>query len=128
MEIVAVAAGGALGALLRFSVSLLSTKILSGNYPWATFIVNIIGAFIIGFLWGIFERVEASKHLKSFALIGVIGSFTTFSTLSLDTVKLMQAGQTKTALAYIGVTNVLGISMVILGYIAAQRLSRTAWA
>jgi len=127
MEVVAVAAGGALGALLRFSVSLLSNKVFPGNYPWATFIVNIIGAFIIGFLWGLFERVEASKHLKNFALIGVIGSFTTFSTLSLDTVKLLQAGQTKAALAYIGVTNILGISMVILGYMAAQRINKIAW-
>ncbi len=128
MEIVAIAAGGALGALLRFSVAHLSTKFLTPNYPWATFIVNILGAFIIGFFWGIFQRIEVSKHLKQFTLVGLIGSFTTFSTLSLDTVKLLQNGQTKAALAYLGVTNFLGLSMVILGYLSAQKIHKFVWA
>ena len=124
MEVVAIAAGGAIGALLRFSVSHLSTKFFASNYPWATFIVNIIGAFIIGFFWGFFERVEVSKHLKQFTLVGLIGSFTTFSTLSLDTIKLIQGCQTKAALTYLGVTNFLGLSMVILGYLSAQKIHK----
>jgi len=128
VQVVSVAAGGALGALLRYLVSLLTTRTIAGEYPWATFIVNLLGAFIIGFLWGIFERSKVSTHIKSFVLVGIIGSFTTFSTLSLDAFKLMQAGQTKLALTHLTVTNILGLALVIGGYVLAQKINKLALA
>ena len=65
----AIAVGGALGAVMRYFVGLISTRLLGSDYPWGTLIVNLIGAFLIGFLWGVFEQLEISDRLKSFALV-----------------------------------------------------------
>ena len=122
----AVAAGGAVGAMMRYFVGLISTRLFGSDYPWGTVIVNLVGAFLIGFLWGLFEQVNISSNFKNFVLVGIIGSFTTFSTLSLDAFSLFRNGNTQLAFYHIVITNVLGFVLVAAGYLLAQRTVKLA--
>lgn len=122
-KLLSVAIGGAFGAILRFAVSHFSGKNSVSIFPWGTLIANLTGAFLIGLFWGFFENAKVSQHIKSFVIIGIIGSFTTFSTLSLETVKLFQQGYNKLGLINIAVTNILGILLVIAGFFASGQIN-----
>ncbi len=79
--------------------------------------------FFIGFFWGFFEKTNLSQNVKSFVLIGLIGSFTTFSTLSIETVKLFQQGYTKLGLINVGLTNIAGIVLVMVGFFISRQIN-----
>lgn len=115
-----VAVGGAIGAVLRYGVSGFSHKIMGAAFPWGTLAVNILGSFIIGFLWGIREKTILSTNFKSFIFIGILGSFTTFSSFSLETINLFRNGEIKFALINILATNVLGLTFAILGFLLSN--------
>lgn len=121
-KLLSIASGGAVGALMRFGVSYFTSKNTTNVFPTGTFIANLLGALLIGFFWGFFEKTNVSSNIKSFVLIGVIGSFTTFSTLSLETVKLFQQGNEKLAILYISLTNIFGIALVIIGFFIAKQI------
>jgi CrcB protein len=123
LKLFSIALGGSLGAVMRFSVSYFLGKNFISNYPWATFVVNLFGAFLIGFFWGFFEKTNYSENMKAFVLTGTIGSFTTFSTLSLETIKLFQNGQTKLGLFHIGITNILGLVLVVAGFLISRQIN-----
>lgn len=122
----AIAAGGAVGATMRYFVGLVSTRLFGTDYPWGTVIVNLIGAFLIGFLWGLFEQMDMSVNFKNFVLVGVIGSFTTFSTLSLDAFSLFRSGNGQLAFYHVILTNALGFVLVAAGYLLAQKTFKLA--
>jgi len=117
-----IAIGGAIGALLRYALSGVAYKYLGSGFPWGTLCVNLIGAFAIGILWGLSEKTTISSDFRTFAFIGILGSFTTFSTYGLETFNLFRDGEIKLALANILVTNVLGIALVISGFITSKYL------
>lgn len=108
--------GGALGALSRFWVSIGMHKYLGMGFPWGTLVVNAIGSFAIGFLWGIWERTGLSPELKAFLFVGILGGFTTFSSFSLETLNLFKAGDYKLALLNVLANNLVSISLVVGGY------------
>ncbi|MCQ2079877.1 MAG: fluoride efflux transporter CrcB [archaeon] len=87
-NILLVAAGGAIGAVLRFSVGQI---VDSSQFPWATFTVNIIGSFLLSLLT--FAIPGISAETKLFLFTGLFGAFTTMSTFTLDTTKLFFDGQ-----------------------------------
>ncbi len=118
-----IAIGGAIGALLRYMISGMTYRYLGGSFPWGTLSVNLIGAFIIGFLWGLSEITIVSSDFRSFVFIGIIGSFTTFSTYSLETFNLFRDAEIKLVLANVLITNVLGIALVLFGFIASRYLT-----
>lgn len=118
-----IAIGGAIGALLRYMISGMTYRYLGGSFPWGTLSVNLIGAFIIGFLWGLSEITIVSSDFRSFVFIGIIGSFTTFSTYSLETFNLFRDAEIKLVLANVLITNVLGIALVLFGFIASKYLT-----
>jgi CrcB protein len=125
--ILSIAIGGALGAVARYGLSLAWPKEASDwpflNWPWATFIANISGCLLIGVLTGLLNRGDgASETVKYFLLTGFCGGYTTFSTFSLETLRLMQNGQNMSALLYLLLSAILGISATFLGlYIASAR-------
>ena len=121
-KLLSIAMGGALGAMLRFAITHFHGKYFTSTFPWATFCANLIGAFLIGVFWGFFEKIKVSPNVKSFVLIGIIGSFTTFSTLSLETVKLFQSGNLKMGLFYVGASNIIGIFLVIVGFWISRQI------
>lgn len=117
-----IALGGAAGALLRYSVSGATYKFFDGILPWGTLIVNLIGCFAIGFLWQIFEYLTSSPNTRAFVFVGILGAFTTFSTYGLETFNLFREGEIKYALLNVLASNVLGLALVIVGFIASRFL------
>jgi fluoride exporter len=115
--------GGALGSLARYLVSFIALPI-SGNLPWGTIIINILGSFIIGFFGTLTlaaGRFPVSESWRLFVMVGICGGFTTFSSFSLQTLDLIRSGAVARAGINIVVSVVLCVAAVALGhYIAAQ--------
>jgi len=113
-----VALGGGIGSLLRFGISqLLNTKAIH-TFPWATFLVNLLGCFLIGLLIGLSNKYQFQNQnqFNSFFLIGICGGFTTFSTFSVETLRLLQNSQNIQAILYIIGSILLGLALTFLGY------------
>ncbi len=88
-----IAVAGALGALARYGLDGLVLRRLGGAFPWGTFAVNLTGSFALGFVFTLLtERVVAAPWVRSALTIGFLGSYTTFSTLSLETYRLAEDG------------------------------------
>lgn len=122
MKFLFIGVGGAIGSLFRYIVSGLTYKFLDGVFPWGTLAVNLIGSLAAGFLWGLSERVIISPNTRTFIFVGILGGFTTFSTYSLESFNLLRDGEIRLALSNILTTNILGIALVLLGFIASRYL------
>jgi len=70
--------GGALGAALRYGVSLIVFRETGGSFPWGTLVVNVMGSFVAGFVWAYLNQTTGSARMQAFLIIGVRGAFTTF--------------------------------------------------
>lgn len=115
-KIMAVAFGGSVGAVARYLVFLLVGRYYTGVFPWASLFVNLSGAFIIGFLWGLFDGLYVSPALRTFLIIGILGSFTTFSTFTFDLLNLYRDGEIKMFVTYLLSSNLIGMAMVFAGF------------
>ena len=122
IKLLFIATGGAIGTLLRYFVSGIDYKFSNGIFPISTLVVNATGSLIIGFLWGLFERVDVSATARMFVFMGILGGFTTFSTFGLESFNLLRDGERGIALANILVTNILGIAFVFIGFAASRLL------
>ena len=121
-KIITLIIGGAMGTLLRYYVSGLSHKYFYGIFPLGTLVVNLVGSFVIGLIWGLLEIENISPVLRTFLFIGVLGGFTTFSTFTLESFNLIRDGEMKFAIANILANNVLGILLVFIGFSMARSL------
>jgi len=121
---IAIALGGAVGALLRsltYEFFVLSGR--SHLYALPTFIVNIVGSFIIGIgFYLIVEHAMLSSTWKNFIMTGMLGALTTFSTFSLDSFRMLQAGQWLYALVYCVASMICCILLTWAGYALTARL------
>lgn len=120
-----VAVGGVIGALLRYGVSQVlepQREISAGlQWPWATLVVNLVGALAIGILAGLLVR-SSSEYLVPLLITGVVGGFTTVSALALETFLLADSGAPVVALGYFAITMSAGFFAVMLGHrIAGDR-------
>jgi CrcB protein len=122
-KLLIIAVGGGIGTLARYLVSGLDYKYSSGVFPLSTLIVNLSGSFIIGLLWGFSERFSVSPHMRMFLFIGVLGGYTTFSTLSLETFNLLRNNEYRIAFLNIFITNIIGIMLVLGGFIISKHLT-----
>lgn len=118
MTWVAVLLGGALGSAARHGVNLVTARLLGNPTPLATAAVNLIGSFAIGVLAGALatERLTLTPGERTLLITGILGGFTTFSSLMLDTLVLWQAGSMMKAVANLLGQFVVGCVLVYLGY------------
>lgn len=108
MRSLSVAVGGVIGSIARWFVEGLFPPIPPG-FPWGTLLVNVSGAFGLGVMGVILiERVPLAGHWRTFLGIGVFGSYTTFSTMALQGVRLIESGRVASALGYWVATLLLG--------------------
>ena len=120
-----VAAGGILGSVARYLASLLIPAV--SGFPFATLFVNITGSFIIGLYSALTApdgRLFAGTRQRQFVMTGFCGGYTTFSAFSLETIRLLGSGRTRTALLYIAVSVVTWLVAVWLGHVLAGRVNR----
>ncbi len=114
--LVLVGAGGALGALARFGLSAFVQRRVASSFPIGTLVVNALGCLAMGaLLAAVMEREAFDPRLRQFVAIGVLGSFTTFSTFGAETLELMQKGQLSQALGSVALNLVLGLAAVWVG-------------
>ncbi|MBU6462692.1 MAG: fluoride efflux transporter CrcB [Bradyrhizobium sp.] len=124
---ISVALGSVVGAVARFLVSVLSVSQFGDGFPWGTLFVNVTGSFAIGFyaaLTGPDGRLFVSPRQRQFVMVGICGGYTTFSSFSLETLRLVQSGNTRTALIYLLVSAITWLVGVWLGHALAARLNR----
>jgi CrcB protein len=117
----AIYAGGVIGALARVG---LSEALPHGvdAWPWATFIVNMVGAALLGwFVTRLGERLPPSTYRRPFLGTGVCGALTTFSTLQLELFRMVEGGYLGLAVGYTAVTLIGGFACVHLGTVATRR-------
>ena len=122
MNLIWVAAGGALGAVMRYLVSMQISAKTGARFPWDTLTVNMVGCLVIGVMWTVAEQKAASEGILLFLMVGMIGSFTTFSTYGLEGVQLIQSGKLLAGLSYVLLSNIAGLLLVIVGKILADRI------
>ena len=107
--------GGALGVNLRYWLGVWIVDRVDPHFPWATFAINISGAFLIGLLAPWLARSLPDPRVRVFLLTGVLGGYTTFSSFTLETLTLWERGDMGRAAAYLVFSNGLGILAVALG-------------
>ena len=120
-----VMAGGALGTLARYLVSVLASPISRG-LPWGTIIINITGSFVIGFFGTLTlaqGRYPVSENLRLFVMIGICGGYTTFSSFSLQTLDLLRAGAFGRAGVNVVMSVMLCVTAVAAGHLWAAHLN-----
>lgn len=121
MHLVAVALGGALGALARYGVNGLVYPIMAGKFPLGTLVVNVIGSIVMGVLYVlIFDKGWLNTELRNLLMVGFLGAFTTFSAFSLDALALWQNGHPLLAACYVG----LSVLLCLMGIVVAVYLTR----
>ncbi|KHD06959.1 camphor resistance protein CrcB [Candidatus Thiomargarita nelsonii] len=114
-RIIAIAAGGAIGAVLRFWVSTGIYALLGREFPYGTLVVNVLGSLLMGFLYIFMLERITSIEWRAALLIGLLGAFTTFSTFSLETMTLIEGGEPIKALVNIFISVSLCLLATWLG-------------
>jgi len=120
MQWIWVALGGASGALGRWGLASAVHGALGVGWPWGTFAVNLLGCFGLGAVAVWADAATSGAWIRSGLGIGFLGAFTTFSTFSLETVRLAQEGQGARAVAYVGASITMGLLAVTAGFAAGR--------
>ncbi len=123
--IMAVAFGGALGAVMRFTAMSTIGHYYHGSMPWSTFAVNLVGSFALGALLETMALAwSPTPEVRAFMVIGLLGAFTTFSTFSMDLYYLLDRG----AIVQAGTYAVGSVLLCVVGFWAGMALLRNVLA
>lgn len=115
-QVLFVGLGGAAGSILRYLTSVVTLKFYSASFPISTFIVNVIGCFLAGLIFGSITQESAdAQNLKLLLVTGFCGGFTTFSAFALENVRLMNSGNPSTAVLYTIASIAAGLLAAWLG-------------
>ncbi|MCB1785899.1 MAG: fluoride efflux transporter CrcB [Gammaproteobacteria bacterium] len=122
-QTIAIAAGGAVGALLRYWVSHGVYAVLGRGFPYGTLAVNVLGSLAMGYLFIVMtERTALGAEWRAFALIGLLGAFTTFSTFSIETLNLLEQADYVKAVANVMISVLACVGAAFLGVMVARQL------
>lgn len=122
-QILAIALGGSVGALLRYWTSTGVHTLMGRDFPYGTLLVNVSGSLLMGLLYVLLvERLALGVEWRAAVLIGVLGAFTTFSTFSMETLALFEDGEHTKALLNILLSVTLCLAAVWLGVTAGRRI------
>lgn len=114
--VLSIAAGGALGSVLRHFVGKGALAVFGGTFPYGTLFVNVVGSFAMGVLVGLFaHNFNPSQETRAFLTVGLLGGFTTFSSFSLDAITLYERGETLSAMLYIALSLILSLAGIFAG-------------
>ena len=122
-NLIAIAGGGALGALLRFWMSTSVYAMFGRDFPYGTLAVNVVGSFAMGILFVLLdEKFSLAPEWRAALLIGLLGAFTTFSTFSIETLNLMLSGETMKALLNVVLSVMVCIMATWLGLLLGRQV------
>jgi CrcB protein len=120
-QILFVGLGGAAGSVLRYFTNVITMKYYAASFPLATFMVNVGGCFIAGLIFGLIsQETDEAQNLKLLLITGFCGGFTTFSAFALENVKLMNLGNTTTAVVYAVASVAAGMFAVWIGLLITR--------
>lgn len=118
-----IAAGGAIGSVGRHGFNQLAAKLMGTDFPWGTMGVNIIGSLLIGLIVGLLAfATEWSQDVRAFAVVGILGGFTTFSAFSLDAILLWERGTLMPMLVYVCASVILSLAATLGGLALVRTL------
>lgn len=121
MKLLFIALGSAIGGVARYLVGRLLAS--SSPFPWSTFVVNVVGCFIIGLIFGLVDRgMNISENARLFLTVGFCGGFTTFSTFAHENYLLFQSGNLIIVAAYAALSFFVGILMAYAGHAVCQNI------
>jgi CrcB protein len=123
LSVLAIALGGAAGSVLRYATSLGVHGLLGRAFPYGTLVVNVVGCLAMGFLYvWLVERSAVSAEVRAGVLIGVLGGFTTFSSFSIETLVLIEAGEHLRAALNVLASVALCLLATWLGLVLARQV------
>lgn len=123
MQWLMIAIGGALGSMVRFAAVSYITPLLSYRFPLGTFVVNLVGSFLIGLAYVLLvEKSILAVEWRLFFITGILGGFTTFSAFSLEMLQMWQEGHVAQSILYAASSVVLGLLCAYVGMLLAQKL------
>ncbi|MCW3173952.1 fluoride efflux transporter CrcB [Shewanella subflava] len=114
-NILFVALGGSIGAVLRYLMSIFMIQVFGSSFPFGTLLVNVLGSFLMGIVYALGQLSHLSPEVKSFVAVGLLGALTTFSTFSNETLLLMQEGLWFKSMLNVLLNVTLCLFMVYLG-------------
>lgn len=118
-----VGTGGLIGTVMRYLVQVHIEKLLGSTFPMGTFLINILGSFIIGVVYGLVDKGNLiGPEWRLFLAVGLCGGFTTFSTFSADTLNLLKDNSFIQMLSYTGGSVLFGLLAVYFGIILARTI------
>ena len=122
-QALAIAAGGAIGALLRFWLSTGVYALLGRGFPFGTLAVNVLGSLLMGYLYIVMiDRLALAAEWRAFALVGLLGAFTTFSTFSIETLVLIEQADYAKAFANVLLSVLACVAAAFLGMTLARQI------
>ena len=118
-----IAMGGAIGAVLRYGASLGVYSLMGRGFPYGTLFVNVTGSLLMGLLGVIMlERFDTGPEWRAAILVGVLGSFTTFSTFSIETLNLLEQGDVMRAVMNIVLSVLVCLTAVWFGVLIGRQI------
>lgn len=123
LKILFIAAGGSLGAVARYLINISPAANVFGKFPLPTFLINITGSFLIGFLMIVFaDKFEVNENVRMAVIVGFVGAFTTFSTFEMEIFGLVREREFVTGFLYLFLSVFVGFVGVVAGVALGRRV------
>lgn len=123
LKLIFIALGSGLGGICRFLLGKVIHPLFLPSFPWGTFVVNILGCLFIGIIYGFIDRgITLSENMRLFLTVGFCGGFTTFSTFMHENYLLFTTPQVFTVVIYAGLSVIIGLICVYLGYFITNQI------